>query len=216
MLAAYLPGLADDTEVIVVDDGSSDDTAAIVERIATVDARVRMLRHPVNLGKGCAVRTGVLNSTGDRVLFTDADGSFPVSEVARLMAALDEGADLAIGSRARPVADGHIPAPPVRRLAGWAFQHVVRAGGVRGIADTQCGFKLLTAEAAAALFSRIHTTGFAFDVELLMLAQRDGFRIVPVAVHWNNQAGSRVRVVRDGLRMTMEVLKIRARIATSR
>lgn len=197
-------------EVIVVDDGSTDGTAAVALALTAEDTRVRLIRLPDNQGKGYAVRTGVANARGDRVLFADADGATPIGELARLDAALDEGADVAIGSRALAARDVTVATHPARRIAGRIFHQLVRAAGVRGIADTQCGFKLFTARAASDLFPRLRLTGYAFDVELMLAAQRREMRIAEVPVNWTHQAGSKVHVVQDGLRMARDVIRIRS------
>jgi dolichyl-phosphate beta-glucosyltransferase len=197
-------------EVIVVDDGSTDATTAVALRLAEHDPRLRVIRLPDNHGKGYAVRTGVANALGERVLFADADGSTPIAEIARLEAALDAGADVAIGSRAVASAQVRVEANPLRRVVGRIFHRLVQSAGVRGIADTQCGFKLFTARAAADLFPRLRLTGYAFDVELLLAAQRRGMRVAEVPVNWTHQPGSKVSVVRDGLRMARDVIRIRS------
>jgi dolichyl-phosphate beta-glucosyltransferase len=196
-------------EVVVVDDGSGDETCAVVRRVADDDPRVRLIRLPDNRGKGYAIRTGVANATGSRILFADADGATPIRELARLERAIADGADVAIGSRARPATDVTVNARLYRRVVGRAFHMLARYAGVKGIADTQCGFKLFTADAAAELFPRVRLDGYAFDVELLLIAQRRGLRIAEVPVNWTHQPGSKVRVVRDGLKMARDVVRVR-------
>jgi dolichyl-phosphate beta-glucosyltransferase len=210
-LALYLPALPADAEVLVVDDGSTDVTSAIVRAVAAGDRRLRLIRLAANRGKGYAVRTGVLSAAGARVLFADADGATPISELARLDEAIDAGAAVAIGSRARASVEVRVEATPWRRVAGRIFHQVVRYAGVRGIADTQCGFKLFTAEAALALFPRMRVNGFAFDVELLLLAQSLDLAIAEVPINWRHQEGSKVRVVRDGVHMAAAVARMRVR-----
>jgi dolichyl-phosphate beta-glucosyltransferase len=212
-LATYLPLLPADAEVLVVDDGSSDATSVVVRAIAAGDARLRLICLPTNRGKGYAVRTGVLSASGDRVLFADADGATPIEELARLIAALDAGADVAIGSREHTPAGLAVHTTAWRRFAGRVFHQIVRYAGVKGITDSQCGFKLFRGPAAAALFSRLRVNGFAFDVELLLLAQRFEMTVAEVPVNWTHQPGSKVRVVRDGLHMAMDVLRLRAMMA---
>jgi dolichyl-phosphate beta-glucosyltransferase len=196
-------------EVIVVDDGSIDDTSARVRAVATTDRRVSLIRLPQNRGKGYAVRTGVVNARGDRILFADADGATPIAEVHRLERHLDDGIDLAVGSRESTDDSVQVRARVSRRVVGRIFHQLVRRLGVRGIRDTQCGFKLFTAGAASALFSRMRIDGFSFDVELLLMAQRHGYRIAEVPVNWTHQPGSKVNVVTDGLRMARDLLRIR-------
>jgi len=197
-------------EIIVVDDGSVDSTSAVVARMARAYPLIRLIRMPRNRGKGHAVRTGVVNAIGERVLFADADGATPIEELYRLERALDDGADVAIGSRAVASADVRVEARPLRRLSGRIFHLLVRYLTVQGIVDTQCGFKLFTGAAAVDLFSRMRMDGFAFDVELLMMAQRRSYRIAEIPVNWTHQPGSKVSVVRDGLRMARDLFRIRA------
>jgi dolichyl-phosphate beta-glucosyltransferase len=196
-------------EILVVDDGSTDATSAAAHAAGDGDPRLRVIRLPDNRGKGYAVRVGVANAAGRRVAFTDADGAAPLPELGRLEAALDGGADIAIGSRVVPGVDTVVTARTTRRITGRAFHRVARYAGVRGISDTQCGCKLFTAAAAADLFPRLRLTGYAFDVELLLAAQRRDYRIAEVPVNWSHRDGSQVRVLRDGLRMALDVIRIR-------
>jgi dolichyl-phosphate beta-glucosyltransferase len=198
-------------EVIVVDDGSSDGTTPLVERLAGEFAELRLIRLAQNQGKGYAVRSGIVNARGCRILFADADGATPIDELERLDAALDGGADLAIGSRALQAAGVQVRSRLHRRLIGRAFHLLVRLTGVAGIADTQCGFKLFRGPVAHALFSRMRTTGFSFDVEVLMMARLCGFRIAEVPVNWTHQPGSRVNLVTDSTRMASDLFRIRLR-----
>jgi dolichyl-phosphate beta-glucosyltransferase len=207
---AYLSEMVREVEVIVVDDGSSDETSAIVRAYSATDPRVRLIRLPQNRGKGYAVRTGVVNAAGERILFADADGATPISELRRLDRELDTGAAIAIGSRAIAGAGVTVRARLTRRIIGRIFHQLVRRLTVGGIVDTQCGFKLFNAEAASALFPRMRMDGFSFDVELLFMAQRRGLRVSEVPVNWTHQPGSKVRVLRDGLRMARDLFHIRA------
>jgi dolichyl-phosphate beta-glucosyltransferase len=212
-LAALLEFLDRDArhaEVIVVDDGSRDDTSAQVRSFESLDSRVRLIRLPQNRGKGYAVRTGVVNAAGSLILFADADGATPFEELARLEAQLRNGARIAIGSRGVRDAATRVHARLYRRVLGRLFHAVVRMFAVHGIADTQCGFKLFDAEAAYDLFSRMRMAGFSFDVEVLLMAMRSGYRVAEVPVNWTHQPGSKVRVLRDGLLMARDVLRIRA------
>jgi dolichyl-phosphate beta-glucosyltransferase len=209
-LQAFLDTDRRPSEVIVVDDGSTDETSKVVRRIEATDARFRLIRLPQNRGKGFAVRTGIVNSSGRLVLFADADGATPFTELLRLEDHIASGSRVAIGSRAIRDDATKVEARVYRRVAGRLFHAVVRLSAVRGFNDTQCGFKLFDAEAAHDLFSRMRMTGYSFDVEVLLMAQRAGYLVAEVPVNWTHQPGSKVRVVRDGLRMAVDVLRIRA------
>lgn len=196
-------------EVIVVDDGSTDDTSAVASRYP-----VRVLRLPANAGKGAAVRAGVLESRGRRVLFMDADLATPIEEYDKLSSALDSGFSVAIGSR--PLADSQLEVrqPWLREMAGRAFNGVVRLLAVPGIRDTQCGFKLFDGAVARWIFSRCSVDGFGFDVELLHIATRCGIGVREVPVRWAHQEGavafsSPARYLRHGLRMLRDIVHIR-------
>jgi len=198
-------------EIIVVDDGSLDATSVVVERFAADHPEVRLIRLAENRGKGYAVRTGVVNARGKLVLFADADGATPLGEIERLEAALREGADVAIGSRAVQAAGVRVSARVYRRLMGRMFHRLVETLTVRGVHDTQCGFKLFRGTVAQDLFSRTRMRGFSFDVEVLMMAQRRGYRIVEVPVNWTHQPGSKVNLVTDSPLMVRDLFIIRAR-----
>jgi dolichyl-phosphate beta-glucosyltransferase len=211
-VVGFLEGRGEPYEVVVADDGSTDDTAAAVRALAA--------RHPAeqqqplgrNRGKGAAVRAGMLAATGAARLFTDADGATPIAELKRLEPALASGADIAIGSRVL-----FDPAVAVRTrrhrvAAGRVFNWLVARLGLSGVADSQCGFKLFTAASAEALFGVLATAGFAFDVELLLRARAAGYRIVEVPVNWADQKGSKVGVLSSGPGMVMQTLQARRRI----
>ena len=209
-LIEFADGRAGGIELLVVDDGSRDATA---ERVAAIGGeRVRLLRLAENRGKGAALRAGVAATRGARVLLTDVDLSTPITELARLEAALAD-ADIAIGSRALPDSRITRRQPRWRELAGKTFNLAVRALGVPGFRDTQCGFKLLRGDAARPLFAEMEIDRFAFDVELVWLAVRRGLRVVEVAVEWRDESGSRVRLLRDGGRMLADVVRLRRRFA---
>lgn len=209
----YLRGREVDYELLVVDDGSRDTTVAVAERFAAEG--VRLLRHPANRGKGAAVRTGVMATRGARVLLSDADLSTPIEEVEKLEPRLgsDGGAELVFGSRGVAGADIREHQPFYRELMGKTFNRIIRLLGVRGIRDTQCGFKLLQGDVARTLFADMLVEGFAYDVELVWLARRRGYRVAEVGVVWINSKDSRVDPVRSSLAMLRDVLLLRLRHA---
>ena len=208
-IVAYLETRGQEYEVIVVDDGSSDETAAVAEQIlAPIGARGRVVRNPVNMGKGASVRRGMLAARGARVLFSDADLSSPIEELPKLERALDEGAGIAIGSRAVDRTLIEERQSLARSLMGRLFNLVVQVFAVRGIHDTQCGFKLFVAEVVDPIFARARIERFGFDVEVLALAQRLGVPIAEVPVRWRNSPGSTV-TLGQGARAFLDPVKVR-------
>lgn len=190
------------TEVVVVDDGSTDETAAIVEARPEAagslpGVELRVLRVPHG-GKGAAVRAGMLDARGDLVIFADADMATPPDQLPRLVAALADH-DVALGSRIQPDgSDMRATQPGYRRLLGRAF-HLLAAVWVTGpVRDTQCGFKGFTRRAAQDLFARQRITSIVFDVELIYLARRRGYAVTVVPIQWFDKRGSRMRA-RPGL-----------------
>lgn len=186
---SYLQRFPHTWEVVVADDGSTDDSAAIVERHTATEARIRLVRC-VHGGKGSAVRAGMLAATGQWRFFADADLSMDLEQLPRFFEA---PADVAIGSREAPGAQ-RIGEPAARHLIGRIFNLCARLLLVPGIHDTQCGYKLFSEAAARHLFTASTLNGFAFDAELLFLARRAGFAIREVPVTWHHRPGSRVRV----------------------
>jgi len=198
-----------DWEVILVDDGSSDGTVDIARSAASqAGLPLRLLSHESNRGKGAAIRTGVLASTGDSVLVSDADLSTPLSEWARLAESLPSHA-VAIGSRALDENLVRKRQPFYRVWLGKAGNRVIRLFAVPGIRDTQCGFKLFRGDVARELFAAARIDRFAYDVEILYLARRRGLAIAEVPVLWFNSPESKVSVVRDTPRTLWDVLRIR-------
>ena len=202
-LRAYLGQVALPHEIVVVDDGSRDKTSdAARAQGATV------VRNDRNRGKGYAARRGMLLARGRRRLMTDADLSTPIEDLPRLMARLDEGYDVAIASRALPGSNVEVRQSAYREAMGRLFNVCVRVLAVPGLHDTQCGFKLFTAEAAEASFEPSRLDGFSFDVETLFIARRRGFRIAEVPVTWRNHEASRVGPM-NGFRAFLDLGKIR-------
>ncbi|MBI3251718.1 MAG: glycosyltransferase family 2 protein [Candidatus Omnitrophica bacterium] len=202
-------------EVLVSSDGSTDgtDTAvrSFIQEKEGRQSRVRLLSSAGNKGKGDAVRRGVLAAEGKFILLTDADLSAPIKESDKLIAELESGADVAIGSRAMREKGCDVQQTLKRRLAGRVFNALVRAVALKGIRDTQCGFKCFKKEAARDLFAAQTLDGFSFDVEILYLAKKKGYQIKETAVMWKEGADSRVRLFRDSLRMAKDLFIIRKR-----
>lgn len=195
-------------EIVVVDDGSSDRTFEVATMPRGLD--VQALRLPGNRGKGAALRAAVAATRGDLVLITDADLSTPIEEIGRLEDAL-EGVDIAIGSRVVSGANVVERQALWRQGAGKLFNLLIRMLGASRFADTQCGFKLLRGSVARELFARLTVDRYAFDVELLWLAERLGYGVREVGVVWRNDAASRVRLWRDGTRMLIDTVRFRGR-----
>lgn len=196
-------------ELIVVDDGSRDGTARMVEEFAQTDPSLRLVRNPGNRGKGYAVRNGILEAKGDWILYSDADLSTPIEEIEKLCrAANEQNAGVAIGSRAvdRSLVEVHQPA--LRELSGRCFNLVMRMVTGLPFRDTQCGFKLFRADAAQKIFSRQKQEGFSFDVEDLLIAKKLGVRAVEVPVRWANVEGTKVRLS-QGVMSFVDLVKIR-------
>jgi dolichyl-phosphate beta-glucosyltransferase len=196
-------------EVIVVDDGSRDATAGVVDEYSKPPSPVRLLRNPGNRGKGYAVRHGMLDAEGEWILYTDADLSTPIEELPKLYsAAAGQNAVIAIGSRAVDRSLVAVHQSVFREYSGRFFNLVMRAVTGLPFHDTQCGFKLYRADAAKTIFSRQEQDGFSFDVEDLVIAQKLGLRAVEVPVRWSNVEGTKVTMA-QGLRSFTDLLQIR-------
>jgi len=196
-------------EVIVVNDGSTDDTAEIVRKCAGEHPALRLLENPGNRGKGYSVRNGMLRARGDILLFSDADLSSPIEEADKLFAAIGEGADIAIGSRWLDRRLQIRRQPLHRRLFGRIFNLALRAILGLQFKDTQCGFKAFTRQSAQAIFPLQKIERWGFDPELLYLARKFGFAVREVPVSWSHREGTRIHPLRDGIRMFGELLRIR-------
>ena len=192
-------------ELIVVDDGSRDGTAALARGFSGA----RLIELGRNRGKGAAVREGMLAAKGDFALFTDADLSTPIEEVEPFLDRLKAGADIVIGSRALPGSELRVRQSRLRESMGKIFNRVMRALCGLPYRDTQCGFKAFTKDAARAVFSRARIDGFAFDVEALTIARSLRLKVEERPVPWTNSPDSRVRIVRHSLEMLRDVLRIR-------
>lgn len=202
---------ADDWELIVVDDGSHDRTRAVVHEVASEWPALQLLWHETNHGKGAAVRTGVLASRGALVLFADADNATPFSEVDKLLSARQQGADIACGSRFGSEA-GQVRRKWLRRVVANVFSAFARWTVRPGVSDTQCGFKLFSGDAARALFREGRESGYLFDLEILALASHLGLKVAEVPVRWREIPGSKVRILRDSLKMFCGLFRIRRQV----
>ncbi len=205
---AYLEARRADAEVIVVDDGSRDATAALVEARRGEFPGLRLVSNDVNRGKGYSVRHGMLEARGRIVLFTDADLSAPIEEADKLLAAMRDR-EVAIGSRGVDRSLIEVHQSPLRELAGIVFNFLVRAITGLKFVDTQCGFKAFLREPSRIIFEQQRIERFGFDPEILFLAKRHGLRAVEIPVRWAHDPQTKVNMVRDSLRMFGEVLSIR-------
>lgn len=193
------------TELIVVDDGSRDNTVGVAQAFPSVV----VLQQPRNMGKGAAVRRGMMEARGEYRIFSDADFSTPVEETAKVLSRLEQGADICIGSRAIDESYIKVHQPWYRERMGKLFNFFVQMLLFKGIRDTQCGFKGFCAASAQAIFSRTKIDGFGFDVEVLYLARLLKFSIDQVAVEWYNDERTTVNPLTDATRMFFELLSIR-------
>jgi dolichyl-phosphate beta-glucosyltransferase len=209
-LDAYLRAQPLSYEIVVVDDGSRDGTAALVERTAAIIPGLRLIRQTPNRGKGAAVRVGMLAANGQIRAMCDADGSMPPEQLSQLLAPIVAcKAAIAIGSRYAPGARTATPQPRYRVLWSRLCNKVIQRSLVPGVKDTQCGFKAFTAEAARELFAVARIDGWAFDLEILALARRRGIAIAEVGVEWQDDRRSRVNPLADMWKVIREALMIR-------
>ncbi|MGH7640837.1 MAG: dolichyl-phosphate beta-glucosyltransferase [Candidatus Dormibacteria bacterium] len=210
-LRQYLAPTGRPYEVLVVDDGSRDGTGQLVQEACRTWPELGLVTLEHNRGKGAAVRAGMLQARGRLRLFSDADLSTPIEELAKLERQIASGAGVAIGSRALPGSRVELHQPAYRELMGKTYNRALRLLVLRGLHDTQCGFKLFTAEATVACFRDLKTPGFGFDAEVLLRAQMAGIPIAEVPVVWRNAQGTRVNSLRDGTGMLLELFQVRHR-----
>jgi glycosyltransferase involved in cell wall biosynthesis len=198
-----------DAEILVVDDGSTDDTVAIIGRWMEKHDRLHLIRNPGNRGKGYSVRNGMLQAAGDLVIFTDADLSAPIEEAELLISAIENGVDVAIGSRWLDKQKQTITQPLYRRFFGRCFNWVTRKVMGLPYRDTQCGFKAFRREAAQTIFRLQTIERWGFDPEILFIARKLRYKIVEVPVTWGHDERSRISYLKDGMKMLSEMAEIR-------
>jgi dolichyl-phosphate beta-glucosyltransferase len=207
----YLDAAGEPYEVIVVDDGSADDTYAASTAAAETWPQLSVIRFPRNRGKGAAVREGMLAAHGEHRLFSDADLSTPLDELPKLRAKLAGDVQVAIASRALAESQIDVHQERRRELMGRTYNRLLQLLVLPGIHDSQCGFKVFTAQAAVACFEPLRTMRFGFDAEVLLRARGFGWRIAEVPVRWRHVEASRVNSVRDASRMLYDMLLLRLR-----
>jgi dolichyl-phosphate beta-glucosyltransferase len=207
----YFDAAAEEYEVIVADDGSRDGTVAFVESVVEHWPQLSVAALPRNQGKGAAVRAGMLRARGEQRAFSDADLSTPIEELPRLRQRLRGNCTVAIASRAVPGSTIGVHQPGRREMMGRAYNRMVQLLVLPGLHDTQCGFKVFTAEAAAACFEPLRTTGFGFDAEVLLRARRRGWEIAEVPVQWDHRDDSRVSALRDSGMVLLDLVRLRLR-----
>lgn len=212
LIRAYAQETGQSMEIIVIDDGSTDDTAEVARRFDASPMTLKVLVNDKNYGKGHAVRRGMLEAVGELQLFYDADGSTPIQEFDKLRPHLGRHCAIVIGSRDMPDSILDPPQPWTRRLMTRAFRGLRRSIMLADLCDTQCGFKLFTREAAQEIFSRQEQQGFGFDCEILELGRKLGFTIKEVGVLWRNNRQSTVRPLRDSWRMLLSLVRISRRL----
>ena len=208
-VAEYLPTLKLRTEVLVVDDGSTDRTAAVAESFHGKLTGLRVLSNGTNRGKGYSVRHGMLEAQGDMVLFTDADLSAPIEEAEKLLSPLNNGYDVAIGSRAMDRSLISTRQSIFRETAGIIFNKIVRMVLRLPFVDTQCGFKAFRRERCRIIFEQQRIEGFGFDPELLYLARHYGLQAIEIPVRWGHSEATKVNMLGDSLKMFGDIFTIR-------
>ncbi|MCX8082120.1 MAG: glycosyltransferase family 2 protein [bacterium] len=205
----YFRNLGLNFEIIVVDDGSKDGTVNVVKQFSIEHPEVKLRCHLKNKGKGAAVKTGVLSAEGKIILFTDADLSTPIQEFVKLKQAIDNGYDIAIGSRGIAGAKVKIKQNIIRRLIGILGGYIIKIIISNKFADTQCGFKMFKNACGKKLFNELKVSGFAFDVEVLYKAIKRGYQVKEIPVEWLNSPESKVNVLKDPLRFLKDIIRIR-------
>lgn len=208
-IAAHFLRASFDVELIVVDDGSRDDTVAVVQALAPeLGLPLHLLSYPDNRGKGFALKAGFAASRGDRVLFCDADLSTPIEEADRLLTRLDDGFDVVIGSRKGDHAQIEVSQPWLRMTLGKGFTFLVRML-IADVSDATCGFKAYRGQVGRDIFSRVRVFDWSFDAEALLIGRQLGYHLTEVPVRWRDRPGTKVKLLRDVLRSLQGIARIR-------
>lgn len=211
-ICGFLKTKSYEYEVILVDDGSNDKTISEAKESELAKTnKLKIVRNGMNKGKGFSVKNGILNSAGEYMLFSDADLSTPIEEADKLFGYIKKGYDIVIGSRSIAGSDVKVHQPFYREKMGRIFNFLVNSLLMGGFNDTQCGFKLFKGSIAREIGRELTIDGFCFDVEMLYLAKKKGYRIAEIGVVWENSPQSKVRVINSSLAMFIDLLKIRRR-----
>ena len=210
IIKSFLDGKGFEYEVIVVDDGSGDNTVKVARESALAAAgRLKLLSNEKNRGKGYSVRRGISGSCGRRVLFSDADLSTPITEMDKLSALLDGACQIAIGSRSVKDSDVKVHQPLIRQTMGKVFNLFVKILMYRDYNDTQCGFKMFDGDTARSLVPGLKIDGFCFDVELIYLARKKGYKVKEAGVVWENSPESKVDPIKSSMEMFLNLFRIK-------
>lgn len=212
----YLRNHFDQWEIIYSDDGSTDGTAAKLQKMREKYPEIKVVTVPKNKGKGSAVRVGMKAASGNVVLFSDTDFSTPIEETERLFQFIQNGYDVAIASRGLSASQIEVHQAWPREMMGKLFNILLRSLLPLGFMDTQCGFKMFSRKAIDIILPKMHLDGFAFDVEMLVIAQANQLQIAEVPVIWRNVLDSRVHPIRNSLEMIRDILRVRHRLAMNR
>lgn len=208
-MRAYFSGRTYSWTVTVVSDGSTDATESLAAGFSLGDSRFNLIAYKPNRGKGYATRKGILSVEAEFILFSDADLAAPIEEIEKLLPEVEKGADVAIGSRPLKESRLEVRQPWHREMLGRCFNLAVQFFAIRGIKDTQCGFKVFKRDVAKDVFARCKLDGFSFDFEALMIARDLGYKIAEVPIRWSHQEGSKVVLLRDGPKMLWDLIKLR-------
>lgn len=209
-ISQYLKNKHENCEMIIVDDGSTDATFSSASNFPEgFPFETIVLRNETNKGKGFSVRKGILASKGEYVVFSDADMSTPIEEMEKLIDYIREGYDIVIGSRAKDESDVVVPQAWYRRTMGKTFNFLAKLVLLEDFNDTQCGFKIFKGDIAREIASDMKINGFCFDVEMLYLAVKKGYKIKEVGVTWNNSPDTKVKVISSSLNMFFDLFRIK-------